>query len=142
MLRPHGKAGFHVPIEYSLLLIDVIELKELNTIHGRHAGDQALRHVVEQTRRTIRIGDILFRYRSDEFVVFLSGADANETRRISTTIRESIRSQPLDLGAQSVTLEITVIPFSLSSQGGSLTDAITAARSRNANAMPSEGFIH
>jgi diguanylate cyclase (GGDEF)-like protein len=143
MLRPHNQTGTHAPIEFALLLIDVVGLKDINTVHGREAGDQTLCHVVEQTRRTIRIGDILFRYRSDEFIVFLSGADAQEALRLAKGIEESISAQPLSLANQiTLSIETTVTPVSFPADGTALSDLITVARSRGNRQVSSEGSIH
>src|SRR5712692_884599 len=48
----------------SLLLIDIVGLKQINLEHGRTVGDDALRHVVEQIRTNLRVADILFRHGS------------------------------------------------------------------------------
>ena len=69
--KEHGEA--HV---LTLLLLDVVELKRINTLYGRDAGDEALLHVVRHTRASLRIADLLFRHGSDEFVVLLNEADA------------------------------------------------------------------
>ena len=118
-------------VEFALLLIDVVDLKAINTAHGREAGDEALRHIVRQTRRSLRIGDILFRYRSDEFVVFLSGANSETAGRLASSIRDQISSQALPLKNQSpLTIEATVTVTSAPDDGGSLTELIATARSR------------
>jgi putative methionine-R-sulfoxide reductase with GAF domain len=58
-------AGMGTVTRASLLLIDVVGLKEINALHGRPTGDDVLRHVVRQTRAGLRVADILFRYGSD-----------------------------------------------------------------------------
>jgi diguanylate cyclase (GGDEF)-like protein len=143
MLRPNNQTDAHAPIEFALLLVDVVGLNDINTVHGRDAGDQTLRHVVQQTRRTIRMGDILFRYRSDEFVVFLSGADTQEALRLARSIQESISAQPLSVANQNcLSIETTVTPVSFPADGTSLSDLITLARSRGNRQVSSEGSIH
>jgi diguanylate cyclase (GGDEF)-like protein/putative nucleotidyltransferase with HDIG domain len=142
MLRPHNHLAANASIEFALLLIDVVGLNDINTVHGRDVGDHTLRHIVQQTRRTIRIGDILFRYRSDEFVVFLSGADAQEALRLARSIRENIGSHPLTIANQSLRIETTVTPVSFPADGGSLPDLITVARSRMISQLSTESSIH
>ena len=143
MLRPNANAPSQSSAEFALLLIDIVDLKEINSAHGRDIGDQALRHVAEATRRTIRMGDLLFRYRSDEFVVFLSGADAGEALRLAKSIRESIGSRPLVVGAQNtLRIETTVTPLPSPGEGGSLVDFIAKARSKAHRESASEGSIH
>jgi len=143
MLRPSERFGSESPIEFALLFIDVVGLKTINAIHGRDAGDETLRHVVRQTRRSLRIGDILFRYRSDEFVVFLSGADSQMALQLASSIRNRISSQPVVLGDQSVlTIDSTVTPVSAPNDGDSLRDLIATARSRTIEVAPPESSVH
>ena len=143
MLRPSSNATGQPTIEFALLHIDVVGLKDINALHGQEVGDQTLRHIVQQTRRTIRMGDILFRHRSDEFVVFLSGADTQEAFTLARSIRESIERQPLILGNQgTLTVEATVTPVSFPADGASLSDLLSTAQSRKSESVSSEGSIH
>ena len=78
----------------SLLLIDVIGLKQINMAHGRSVGDDVLRHVVRGTRARLRVADILFRHGSDEFVALLNDTDPATAAAVASHIRDSIRDQP------------------------------------------------
>ncbi len=143
MLRHSSQMSGHTPTEFSLLLIDVVGLKEINEVHGHDIGDQTLRHIVQQTRRTMRIGDILFRYRGDEFVVFLSGADSDEAIRLAGLIRENVRMHSLVLeNQQVVTIEIRVNLVSAPTEGVPLTDRINDARSHARIGRSTEQSIH
>jgi len=65
--RSGGKAG--------LLLMDLDHFKRLNDSMGHLAGDAALRGVAEVLRKTSRVGDGLYRYGGEEFLVILHDAD-------------------------------------------------------------------
>lgn len=56
---------------FSLAILDVDHFKELNDCLGHLAGDEALRQVVEATRKALRTSDSVFRYGGEEFVVLL-----------------------------------------------------------------------
>jgi diguanylate cyclase (GGDEF)-like protein len=43
----------------TLLVVDVVHLKDINTRYGRKTGDEALRHVVKHARGNLRVADIL-----------------------------------------------------------------------------------
>ncbi|PYR63107.1 MAG: hypothetical protein DMF91_04485, partial [Acidobacteria bacterium] len=90
-------AGMGTVTRASLLLIDVVGLKEINTLHGRSTGDDVLRHVVRQTRAGLRVADILFRYGSNEFVALLNDTDPDTAIVVASRIRDSIRDQPFVL---------------------------------------------
>jgi diguanylate cyclase (GGDEF)-like protein/putative nucleotidyltransferase with HDIG domain len=64
--------------EVSLLVMDLDSFKEINDTFGHHVGDRALREVATVLRAAIRPYDICVRYAGDEFIVVLSGCNAEE----------------------------------------------------------------
>lgn len=116
---------------FTLLLIDVIRMNEINEAHGRAAGDDVLRHVAGHTKSALRVSDVLFRYGSDEFVVLLSDADAETAKAIADRIRGGIRDNPLVLRHCSITVDVDIIGVPALVQGRSVGDLIGMARIRN-----------
>jgi diguanylate cyclase (GGDEF)-like protein len=55
--------------------MDLDHFKRLNDTAGHLAGDAALRGVAEVLRQTSRVGDGLYRYGGEEFLVILHDAD-------------------------------------------------------------------
>ena len=66
--------------EVSLLVMDLDNFKSINDSHGHHVGDRALCEVARVLRTAIRPYDICVRYAGDEFIVVLSGCNADEAR--------------------------------------------------------------
>jgi GGDEF domain-containing protein len=71
-----------------MLLMDLDRFKRLNDSAGHLAGDAALRGVADVLRKTSRVGDGVYRYGGEEFLVLLhdcdeSGLDAAGQRYIS-----------------------------------------------------------
>jgi diguanylate cyclase (GGDEF)-like protein len=58
-----------------LLLMDLDRFKRLNDTMGHLAGDAALQGVAEVLRKTSRVGDGLYRYGGEEFLVILHDCD-------------------------------------------------------------------
>ena len=113
----------------SLLLIDVIDLKQINTVHGRSVGDDVLRHVVRQTRAGLQVADLLFRYGSDEFVALLNDADPATATAIASHIRDNIRDQPLAvIGGNAIKVAVTVTCVCAPRDGQRLQDLMSVAR--------------
>jgi diguanylate cyclase (GGDEF)-like protein/putative nucleotidyltransferase with HDIG domain len=84
---------------FSILVLDIDNLNEINESHGKSFGDQVLARLVRATRKSLRTADFLFRFRDDEFIVLLLQTDAetsaNVARRISDTLhRESASAKP------------------------------------------------
>ncbi|WP_235564093.1 putative bifunctional diguanylate cyclase/phosphodiesterase [Arthrobacter sp. Soil763] len=70
-----------------VLLLDLDDFKEVNDIHGHHAGDQMLIEVGRRLRACVRPGDVVARLGGDEFVVLLVGsldADAAAERIVES----------------------------------------------------------
>jgi diguanylate cyclase (GGDEF)-like protein len=63
-----------------LLIMDLDHFKRLNDSMGHLAGDAALRQVAEVLRRTSRVGDGLYRYGGEEFLLILHDADQSALR--------------------------------------------------------------
>ncbi len=76
---------------FSILFIDVDDLKAVNDRYGHEAGDQLLIAIVGVIRGRIRRGDTLIRYGGDEFVVLLRDCDERDALKIARGIVEEVR---------------------------------------------------
>jgi len=76
--------------EVALLVMDLDKFKDINDSHGHHIGDRALREVAKALRAAIRPYDICVRYAGDEFIVVLSGCDAEEADRKRLELQKSV----------------------------------------------------
>ncbi len=71
------RSGMAVGARHALLFIDLDGFKEVNDTHGHDVGDQALCHIADRLRETLRPGDeiragpLLARLGGDEFTVLL-----------------------------------------------------------------------
>lgn len=75
-----------------LLLLDLDDFKEANTIYGHPGGDQVLRETARALRRAARESDVVARLGGDEFAVVAYGADAAGMRALSDRVLLSIRA--------------------------------------------------
>jgi diguanylate cyclase (GGDEF)-like protein len=56
---------------FSIMMVDVNDLKAINDVHGHAEGDLVLRWVAEFLERSLRTHDVLCRVGDDEFAVLL-----------------------------------------------------------------------
>jgi diguanylate cyclase (GGDEF)-like protein len=88
---------------YSILLVDVDQLKAINDRSGHAAGDDALRAVAAAAMGSVRGYDVVARVGGDEFVVVLNDADEASARasaaRIAQRASDRLGADPALRGA-------------------------------------------
>ncbi len=89
----------------NVAFIDLRGFKRINDAYGHSVGDEVLAVIAKRLRRTVRGGDVIFRYGGDEFIVasdsgYLDG-------RLREVFREPVVSSvgPLNIGARIGTLQ-------------------------------------
>jgi diguanylate cyclase (GGDEF)-like protein len=61
---------------FSLMMVDLDGLKEINDTLGHQAGDERIRETAELLRRVVRATDVAYRMGGDEFMLLLPGERA------------------------------------------------------------------
>jgi diguanylate cyclase (GGDEF)-like protein len=97
---------YHHP--FSLLMLDLDNLKWVNDTLGHHAGDAALKHLSALLRASIRDVDIACRYGGDEFLVLMPDTARSVVEVVGTRITESLRKTKLKIEHSLITLEVSV----------------------------------
>lgn len=98
-----------IPLNTSILLIDLDDFKMINDKHGHHIGDMVLRSLVHTCQSVFRSTDILVRYGGDEFICILpdTGKDhaieiakrlQNEIKRLSIPVMNSMLHFTISIG--------------------------------------------
>jgi two-component system cell cycle response regulator len=73
-----------------LLYADLDGLKKINDTFGHQEGDQALIHVTQILKRTIRDSDIVARIGGDEFALFAADAVCEEIQALPTRLEKNV----------------------------------------------------
>jgi len=73
--------------KFTLVLVDLDSLKQINDTEGHAAGDAALRDLGERFRRVLRIGDDAARLGGDEFAVILPDTSPDELEQLMERVR-------------------------------------------------------
>ncbi len=116
-----------LPAPTALIYIDVNELKSINTVHGRSAGDQALHQVVRHLRENLRAADVLFRLESDEFAVLLLQTTRDTANAIASRMRTSLH-QATSLHSHSVAVNVTMTVVAAPEDGTRIDSLVDTAR--------------
>jgi diguanylate cyclase (GGDEF)-like protein len=77
---------------FSILLMEIGGLQEINSSFGRHAGDVVLKTVSARLQKQCRGCDTVARWGGDEFGVILRDASSVEARRVADRIMASVQS--------------------------------------------------
>ena len=73
-----SKAHYHERL-VAVLFIDLDQFSNINKTLGTHVGDNLIQQLSQRFNATIREGDTIARYGSDDFVILLDDFDADET---------------------------------------------------------------
>ncbi len=95
------------------LIIDIDHFKNVNDTYGHASGDDVIRAIVLETRKTLRNTDLIGRYGGEEFVVLLPDSELDVARAVAERIRRNIAKLkiPTKTGTVSVTVSIGISQF-------------------------------
>lgn len=79
----HGK-------DLSCLVLDVDKFKAINDTHGHLVGDEVIKHIVDQSTKSMGDQAIIGRFGGDEFVLLLLGSNLEQAVVIGEKILENI----------------------------------------------------
>jgi diguanylate cyclase (GGDEF)-like protein len=91
------------------VMCDVDRFKEYNDTYGHIAGDDVLRRVADALLQGCRIGDRLYRYGGEEFLLLLRVASTVDTLTVADRHRAAIES----LGIDHIANEVGVVTVSM-----------------------------
>ena len=93
---------------YSLLMIDMDKLKEINDVFGLEAGNSAITLVAQCLQRSIRATDHAARLGGDEFAVLLPGASPEVAEAVIKRVRHNVYKTTLDLKSRMIRCSVSI----------------------------------
>jgi diguanylate cyclase (GGDEF)-like protein len=112
---------------FSLLMLDVDDLKPVNDTFGHQSGDRLLRAVTDVLQRSIRGTDIAARYGGDEFVVLLTETDPSGAFVVAEKVRAEIADMALRVDERSVRTSVSIGLVAYGEDGTTIETLISAA---------------
>lgn len=105
--QEHRKAErFNRP--YTLAVVDVDNLAQVNEMLGHEAGSQVLGTVASAITRSIRSSDVAARLGGDEFIVLLVEADAQTGAAIAQRIRNNVYAGTVSVANRLIRANVNV----------------------------------
>lgn len=110
-------------VDFSVVLLDVNGLKEVNDAHGHEVGDQLIVAVAELLKKVSRDADLLVRLGGDEFVVLCHGCDSVNAQHLIARMREAEARACLEVSSKDRDSISSKISFSIGLAGSDETPA-------------------
>jgi len=97
------KSGMH----YGILYLDIDHFKRLNDQYGHEAGDTVLQQLANTLMQSVRVGDFVFRFGGEEFLIVVTDITAEQIARIAEKVRKMIEDYEFKLKNETV-LSVTI----------------------------------
>ena len=93
---------------FSILMVDLDHLREINNAHGHLAGDVVIRGIADVFREELRRYDVPARFGGDEFCILLPETPPAEAAQIAERIRAAVAGRAFIAEGTSDPLRVTV----------------------------------
>jgi two-component system, cell cycle response regulator len=112
---------------FTMLMLDLDDLKPVNDTFGHQWGDRMLRAVADTIRQTIRFTDAAARYGGDEFVLLLPETDAAGGYVVAEKLRRDIAAVTLRAADRNVRSTVSVGLVTYPDDGRTIEQLVAAA---------------
>ncbi|MCA9755100.1 MAG: GGDEF domain-containing protein [Candidatus Eisenbacteria bacterium] len=96
---------------FSVVMVDVDNLKQYNAAHGHLAGSEVLQRIAAVLRREIRGSDTVAKYGGDEFLLVLPRTVASGALALSERIRRRLNETLVGRGGEALSCSFGVASF-------------------------------
>jgi diguanylate cyclase (GGDEF)-like protein len=90
-------------VPFSMMMIDIDRMKQLNDTEGHQMGDRALKHLAQAMTGQKRETDIAFRYGGDEFFLLMPGISVSEGESLALRIINEVKAIHESTGGREMT---------------------------------------
>lgn len=100
--------GHREQTNFTILLIDLDNFKEINDTWGYTIGDTVLRAVAHRLKDSLRKTDVAARIGGDEFIIFLPETRPGEALRIAERVRLTVSGMPILLSGTNACISASI----------------------------------
>jgi diguanylate cyclase (GGDEF)-like protein len=128
--KRHLKRAVYSQQRLGLVLLRVQNFARLKTDLGQDITEAGIQQIAEELQALVRPGDLLGRWRDDDFIVLLPYVDAGAMDLIAERLAHGIRKKPILVGNQLLALTIVT---------GGASLVVTRGELHELDALISEG---
>ena len=81
----------------TLLMFDVVNLRETNVAYGHRAGDAVLKRIANAIRSSIRADDLASRWIGDNFAILAPGIDSVQGEALARRVETALQSERISI---------------------------------------------
>jgi len=104
----HERQARHNETPFSVLMVDIDNLKIINDHHGHDVGNKAIRAVADAISTGIRASDVVARYGGDEFIVMLPKAPESVARAAGERIMKHVKNAQVNAHGNQVGISVSM----------------------------------
>jgi len=93
---------------FTLLAIDIDNLKEINDVFGHDVGDEVLRSFVKHCLARIRSIDRFARFGGDEFIVLLVQTSQEKAKEVAVRLLSGIKELVIKIEKESIHITVSI----------------------------------
>lgn len=112
---------------FSMMIMDLDDLKKINDTHGHMAGDLALKSIAENSQKEMRVIDSIGRISGDEFILILIETPLKGARTAASRIQKRIFDRPIQVQNEPVQVSVCIGISSLDENTLSLEELLHQA---------------
>jgi diguanylate cyclase (GGDEF)-like protein len=112
---------------YSIIVVDIDQLKHINDTYGHAAGNKAIDTVGRALLRVTRSGDIAARIGGEEFVAFLPKCEIPEATDLAQRLKNLVYSATFEVNVDIVRVQVSVGVANFPVDGETLQRVMSAA---------------
>ena len=112
---------------YSILVVDIDQLKLINDTYGHAAGNKAIDTVGRALLRVTRTGDIAARIGGEEFVAFLPKCEIPEATELAQRLKNLVYAATFEVNVDIVRVKVSVGVANFPIDGETLQRVMSAA---------------
>ncbi len=94
--------------EFSLIMFDVDDFKEINDRHGHLFGDEVLIRVAAVAKEAFRKSDLVARYGGDEFLVLLPETDQDSAKLMAERLLKVVQKMTVLYNGKEISANISI----------------------------------